>query len=205
MMRRFRHYPQIGGAKALPYDAEVDYLISNGQQYIDLGIVGKSDYDIEAEIGFARYETMFAFGSRYTRQKSALNFLSLTDSRRFDFGTEQWLIIDTDTGVLKRFTYNHSTRRFEYGDRTGVVSKSTFSNAYNMVLFGNNDRGTIARSNGVMIGRFNITDGEKTIDLISVRKGGKGYMYDRVTCKLYGNAVTGDGFPNECIGPDKIG
>lgn len=203
MMRRFRTYPQIGGAKPRPYDAEVDYLVSNGQQYIDLGIVGKSDYDIESEIGFARYETMFAFGSRYDPKKSALNFMSLTTTRRFDIGREQWLVTDPDTGVLKKFTYNHSSMRFEYGNSTGVVSASTFSNTINMVLFGNNTSGTIARSNGVMIGRFYITDGEKTIDLIPVRKGGKGYMYDRVTGELLGNTVTGYGFPAECIGPDK--
>lgn len=203
MMRRFRTYPQIGGAKALPYDAEVDYLVSNGQQYIDLGIVGKSDYDIEAEIGFAKYKTMFAFGSRYAPKQSALNFLSLTTTRRFDINEDQLLVTDPDTGVLKKFTYNHSSRRFEYGNSTGVVSASTFSNTINMVLFGNNTEGTITRSNGVMIGRFYITDGEKTIELIPIRKGGKGYMYDCVTGELLGNAATGDGFPAECIGPDK--
>ena len=36
-------------------------------------------------------------------------------------------------------------------------------------------------------------------DFIPVRKGGKGYMYDRVSKKLFGNKGTGD----FVVGPDK--
>lgn len=40
-----------------------------------------------------------------------------------------------------------------------------------------------------------ITDGVTTLDLIPVRKNGKGYMYDRISGELFG---TGDFI----VGPD---
>ena len=43
-------------------------------------------------------------------------------------------------------------------------------------------------------------DGTNEFDLIPVRKGSFGYMYDRVSGKLYGNAAGTGAF---VIGPDK--
>ena len=43
-------------------------------------------------------------------------------------------------------------------------------------------------------------EGETVLDLIPVRKDGVGYMYDRVSEKLYGNAADSGAF---IIGPDK--
>ena len=44
-----------------------------------------------------------------------------------------------------------------------------------------------------------IRNGEKVADIIAVRKDGVGYMYDRVSGQLFGNAGTGA----FVIGPDK--
>ena len=183
----------------LPYDAEVEYLQSTGTQYIDLGIVGKSEYDVRAEIGFALNATFFAFGSRLFQQGNAFNFLTIANARRFDYGESQYVIGDTETGVLKNFNFDHATGAYSYGSIDGLANKQTFSNGYKMILFGHNNGGQIVKSNGVMIGNFYISDRTNTLDLIPVRKDGVGMMYDRVSGELFGNAGTGEFI----VGPDK--
>ena len=183
----------------LPYNAEVEYLQSTGTQYIDLCIVGGSEYDVRAEIGFALKATFFAFGSRSEQEFRAFNFLTITNARRFDYGTEQYIIGDTEIGVLKDFNFDHATGAYSYGSIDGLAKKETFSNGLKMILFGHNNGGQIVKSNGVMIGKFYISDGTNTLDLIPVRKDGVGMMYDRVSGELFGNAGTGEFI----IGPDK--
>ena len=39
----------MGGAKGLPYDAEVEYLESTGTAYIDTGITPTLSYSVEME------------------------------------------------------------------------------------------------------------------------------------------------------------
>ena len=48
--------------------------------------------------------------------------------------------------------------------------------------------------------RLVTVEGETVLDLIPVRKDGVGYMYDRVSGKLYGNAADSGAF---IVGPDK--
>ena len=45
-----------------------------------------------------------------------------------------------------------------------------------------------------------LSDGTTTLDLIPVRKDGVGYMYDKISGKLFGKEETG----NFIIGPDKV-
>ena len=69
-----------------------------------------------------------------------------------------------------------------------------------MNLLSVNNISTVAYQNKVLLYSFSIEANSKAIlDLIPVRVGDVGYMYDRVSGQLFGNQGTGDFI----IGPDK--
>ena len=71
-------------------------------------------------------------------------------------------------------------------------------------LFAVNSAGTakiVPASAAVKIGSFRVEkNGEIKLDVVAVRKGTVGYLYDRVSGKLFGNAGSGDFI----VGPDVV-
>ena len=61
-----------------------------------------------------------------------------------------------------------------------------------MIIFGVNTNGTITAATQMTLYSFKIwKNGVFVRDYIPVRKGTVGYLYDRVSGKLFGNAGTG--------------
>jgi hypothetical protein len=179
----------------LPYDAEVEYLESTGTQYI-LNIpvtITNATYEIETKINVLRtfnYNNIFSFGRDVTT-------LECWYAGGFYYRHNQTRIGGSNFGGLNvtytyKFVFNGTTL-VSYKD--GVqYSSNNVSNCENpnvLRLFTRQDLNT-NNSNFRLYGFSLIKDNIKVLDLIPVRVGQTGYLYDKVSGTLFGNAGSGD-------------
>ena len=189
--------------KRLPYDAEVEYLESSGTEYINTerpipadfwfdatmditGTNGAYKTLLGARIGSADHDYQFSF-------QGANNYFLA----RYGNNSPQYYS-QLQTGMTRiriesggKLYINES-----FALQLGVGSPSD----NNMFIFALNNNGAVSQQ-AKYIRLYSLKYGgtNEEHDLIPVRKGAVGYLYDRVTGKLYGNAGTGD----FVVGPDK--
>ena len=200
MINRRRVY----GGKKLPYDAEIEYLESSGTQWINTGVYPDNKYSFDTKIAVLQDKYICIYwGCRnegnYLTQNSQcylnsnneqtgdankihLYSTSTTDNRNWNSG------IKPSVGVMYSFA--------------GMTVVSTMKKMiYPITLFAFNVMGSVITNVGLCrIGLFKAySQGEKIIDMIPVRVGQVGYMYDKVSGRLFGNAGTG----SFILGPDK--
>ena len=198
--------------KRLPYDAEVEYLESTGMQWIDTGVYATENTRVK--IAFSDYTQSGAwlFGARRGFQNAALGIYTNANTaenrwlRAFgNFISSGFTFSTVDLGV--------STFDYDCGHFTGTREKvpitvkftdtaSAFdSSPYNIYLWTVNLAGTPGAISSAKIYATQIwQNGVLVRDFIPVRKGSTGYLYDRVSGKLFGNAGTGD----FVLGPDVV-
>ena len=174
----------------VPYDAQIAYLESTGTQLIDTGIRGA---------GSGYLATTFqplnvGSSSTYWRYFGASNGTTKTD---------RTIAYNSGGRTIFEDGYNQVVLGTSRGDvytiqKTGynVPSGSTIGDA-NFQIFGYNGTTNIGN---VRFYSFSLWNSNDTLvrDYIPVRVGQVGYLYDRVTRKLYGNAGTG----SFTLGPD---
>lgn len=190
----------------LPYDAEVEYLEYDGNQYIDTGV--NPNQTIEAEIKFMPTNTntnSFALiGARnYASNTSNTSYFSLSiwsngtkialNDKGYDSG---W----NDILTLNEMHVAAITGRKLFVDGVQVVaSGKTTSFSYTNVTYGllrnhltsnnwDDRRGTSGRLYYVKIWK----GGALVRDFIPVRVGQIGYLYDQISGNLFGNLGTGN-------------
>ena len=195
-------------AEPLPYDAEVEYLESSGTQWIDTGIVRNLSTKI-----------------RYITTIMPMTASSTTNGPRALYvGTQGYFYFGYINGMLQAgqsgagstgipISFNQfynidvtfdpilKQMNIECNGITKQYSNFTYSNVptnATVWLFRiNNDTVCVGAS------RFKATKIYKNdilvMDFIPVRVGTIGYMYDKVSGQLFGNAGTGDFI----LGPDK--
>ena len=192
-----------GGEEPLPQGAvKVEYLESTGTQYIDTGIYPDQDTGVEIE-----FSTSFtnsdreAFGARsYSRYYELL--LDRSHYLYYQYGSST-PIIAYGTNNLNYY-YNWYADKNVLRDLSNktvlaTLPEQTFSISNTLYLFGLHSssfqRGLVGRicyckiySNQILVR-----------DFIPVRVGQVGYMYDKVSGTLIGNAGTGD----FVLGPEK--
>ena len=198
--------------KRLPYDAEIEYLESTGTQWIDSGVPLK--FPISADITLAMvspYGTLDAlpvFGLRYgggslgskfaiwfnkSQRKFALNY-GTYDSGYKDpvVQSEQVVNLRTDGAKL----YLNGSLIADGGTVITTDAPNT------LTLFQMRDISNVA-ARGQCVRYYSCkiySNGFLVRDFIPVRVGTTGYLYDRVSGKLFGNAGTGD----FVLGPDVV-
>lgn len=185
-------------ATGLPYDAEVEYLESTGTQYIDIDVMLGSS-DVVSLVGMPKNGNSF-FGN-VTDANTRFNLTGSTGVQRFYFGaggSGQYDASITFNQVHsyvcgRTFSIDGEVKNvFTVDDFTGTSTAYMFARRYTS---GPNDfiTGSIywlkVEHNGVLVR-----------DFIPVRKGGIGYMYDRVSGQLFGNQGSG----NFIVGPDVV-
>lgn len=211
-----RRRAMMTGGATLPYDAEVEYLESTGTQYIDTGRVFDSRYKYELTIGyFANNGAGFrCFGARsqYSpRPKSSYLTYYPDTSRIFFYAGNN--IPSNDGGATGRAPTLNMMRTLSIGvyptpymyiNETDAVTPGNYMQAeifqseYSLYLFADNTAGS-ASPHGCRISRYHVMDNDTSVqDLISVRVGSVGYLYDRVSDQLFGNAGSGA----FVVGPD---
>lgn len=179
-------------AVAVAYDAQVEYLESTGTQYIDTGIIIDESDSIVADVQFidngsTTYNTI---GESIDNDNSSYIFL------RIRYGS--WYVRFGSSSTSK------SSNRANYNRHLLELKKNSFSVDNYLISQPNYVSmpqvsyilGRIGSSTS-FFGRLfefeiiNQSDSNR-IDLIPVRCGTTGYMYDRVSGTLFGNDGTGD-------------
>ena len=192
--------------KRLSYDAEVEYLSSlEPGSYIDLGLNSTTDKFYNFEISFAlnASSAVIPFGyvygatARYGLWSDSGNwYVGANSSNSIDLGAK-----DTD---WHHVLTNFGTSVEVDGSTLAIGGGSVRSNiGLNLFASVTSSSGATSRSlSRAKISMFRIwdTDGNLLRDMIPVRVGTTGYLYDRVSGTLFGNQGTGD----FVLGPDVV-
>jgi hypothetical protein len=184
--------------KRLPYDAEVEFLESTGTQWIDTGVLanGEFDFDYMFRMNTLQGNTV-GMGARSASQFLTALQINTNNEITFAYLSTVWPKIKISSNIDYRVQLS-----FHSGSQSATVNDT--------VLFTDNKVGTellnlpiyiFKRSNSAtettygLVGRFYFCkiwqNGVLVRDYIPVRKGTVGYLYDRVSGKLFGNAGTG--------------
>ena len=183
--------------KRLPYDAEVEYLESTGTQYVDLGLNSTTDKFYNFEISFALTAATspipfgYAYGgtARYGLWNTGTNwFVGANNNNSIDLGAK-----DTDLHhVLTDFGTSVEVDGNTLAIGGGSVRANIGLNLFARVNSASGATSRILSKAKIFMFRIWDTGGNLLRDYIPVRKGTVGYLYDRVSGKLFGNAGTGD-------------
>lgn len=211
-MSTFRRRLMMAGKKGLPYDAEIEYIGTtgvngtDGTQIIDTGVKASNKIQFDFDIATDYANGRFIFGAGTRTNTNALTIFNKYESGatdngiRYDFRnftgfipTKNVQLIDLNT----RVNFNNRTYvyRLNYESKYVNVTNGTFTTSLNILMFGRTQNSsTIQYAKGCMkcyyLKLWN--DGVLVRDMIPVRVGTVGYMYDKVTKALFGNAGTGD-------------
>lgn len=194
--------------EGIAYDALVDYIAGTGTQYIDLGLklTNLHRLYLEFSIDNTSQAGQRIFGSRSGSSSNGFAVMMASTAPLF---ADMWssayraLVRPTTANIVYVVEMDKNARTIKSGgvvlaSNTTLVSQ-TFTTPANVRLFDSH--------NGVggtnFIGKIyscKIWNGETLVrDLVPVRVGTTGYMYDLVGKVLYGNVGTG----SFTVGPDK--
>ena len=206
-----------------PYDAEVQYLYSEGYQAINTGFVGTGYDEFEVDVAVNSLENprgnypfwhdVFGASKNTRDHKHYLALLKAQNATTYPVYYYNTYNV-TQYSSLHPTTFNDTTIRQKHkfkGKVNDIYIDGTLNHPnYNSVpspnlevpyyLFANNTNNEIQYPSYIKIYMFKLwdKDGNLVRDMIPVRKNNVGYMYDRVTHKLYGNIGQG----SLGIGPD---
>lgn len=189
----------------MPYESKVEYLKSNGNQYLDIGIIPKSGYRAICEYMLEKKFTdpRAFFGQRTSYQGSNAFSVFLTcDTSPQDYFVQY----ASDQGKVSVVNAPNILHTVELGKKSYLDSNllktvtTTFNGTYTISIFAihQNFQGSVnyndRRMKDCRVYSFKLYNDSDTLifDGIPVRKGTKGYMYDRVSGRLFNNLGTGN-------------
>lgn len=196
--------------KKRPYYVELEYLEATGTQYIDTGLYGTTQSQVDIVFGMTSAESSAAyngavFGGRTSQTSNTFTMFKLASATpqyfRFDYNGQR------QAANANQITWNNTSKyRFEYDSTKCLTTNITTgeSHSENLVppssittsticLFCVNTSGTKGTYFSGRIYRYWYTDGTNSIDLIPVLDWNYvPCMYDRVTDQLFYNAGTGN-------------
>ena len=195
-----------GGGAPLPYDAEIEYLKSDRKQYIELPYPFDNTDFVELEAGLtSMVPDDFLVTSKKWNNKD-YNRFSLAGIGDYA-GNYGFYYGDRGTGniFVPNTAGDHNAHLWRYQNYicqivdlglTMDVSEIPFAGTTtNLVLFWSYK----GANPGVIYSFKHKKATGEILDLIPVRVGQVGYMYDKVSKKLFGNNGTG----SFILGPDK--
>lgn len=204
----------LAGA-ALPYDAEVEYLESTGTQYIDADYIPTIDSKMELDIMCLSQNSSYtgvAFCGNYFNSAHVFGL-----GRNSGNGLIGYFGNKSNVNLTRTFYVNVRYKTSINKDTlscTNVETQASTSTTMGVTSFGTSSRSLYLLNGNTMTGDLRIHANWKLFgcklfsqsslvrDFIPVRVGSGaeavGYMYDRVSGELFGNAGTGA----FVIGPD---
>lgn len=189
----------MGGAKTLPYDAEVEYITTDQiGPWINTGVlITKMSFVINFTLSFTSVTPRkFPLG---VYGQSGDGYIAIANGGRVEGTTPIFYV--SDDGVKHGFSISYNnfiidgvnygrSRNYFYLHKTHPLCLFTAQVYY---------AGTL-NAIGCRLHGLQVIDGSNFIcDLIPVRVGTTGYMYDKVSGALFGNNGTGAFI----VGPDK--
>lgn len=191
---------QIKDVQTLPYDAEVEWIGSDGvnKPYIDLGVNPSNASRLE--VTYSKASGVVNIAGARTGAGVGQFILSTSSNGKAgaSYAGQRYDGLTTDanehTAILNGRTYYYD------GFARKNFTAATFNTSCSLLLMGMNNGGTasVAVSELRIHAAKYVSNGVE-FDLIPVRRGSVGYLYDRVSGHLFGNAGTG----SFLIGADK--
>ena len=185
--------------KALPYDAEVEYLESTGTQWVDS--LCKSTETLEFRVKLDN--------SKMTNRPQSLGYFGTIGHWGNLFGTYRrkkpiiwirptWRYVGSELGMIEAYCGLDSITINGVVCQKSIDSGNTYGG--NIEIFRGKDGYSEIKMYSMQIYDKGVSaDGTLVRDFFPVRVGDVGYLYDRVSCQLFGNSGTGEFI----IGPDK--
>ena len=183
-----------------PYDAQVEWIKTDGSAYIDTGISGKCRFEIVGGITKAQANAVGFFGSRTTNLSNAFcifwfgNQTSNANKVRWDMGTGNSTQVQklTYSQIANDSKFSYNSSLFFAGTEyiTPALNSQSPSSGNHYLMAINTDGSVSGLQNGTYIKNASIigTDGTLLRVFIPVRKNEVGYLYDTVSGTLFGNA-----------------
>lgn len=190
LLNRRRYMGASGGVAPLPYDAEIEYLEATGTQWISSDVIFKKGITVicEAQYTGDYNKTQILFGPGAGSSLWCGNVdnkgWGICVSAKGDSSVKTKVSMEYGTGVYKRLYLNDVLEDTLSDGKTSTNPIGIF-NSYNGSYF----------SKAILwyIKFIDNTDNDKLLfDAIPVRIGTTGYLYDKVSKSLLGNAGTGD-------------
>lgn len=185
----------------VPYDARVEYLESSGTQYIDLGIKAYNTDVVMIKFQLLSIPT-YSVGLFGCRTAINLRQLMLTVSGtspnplNYNVGWSTSLQILSPVDLFEHTIEMDLENKIVTVDGTNQYSTGAFQALeYDLYLLNRNFAG-VAQS--PVTARIMALSIGSRMNLIPVRVGQVGYMYDTISRRLLGNVGTGDFI----VGPD---
>lgn len=190
---------------ALPYDAEIAYLESEGGAYINTGIIPSSDIRLTIDGLYpANAGSNLVCGAIEQNNGTYQRFHIGITNGYFQGGVgTQYGNIGTFSVAKKQFIISgrDSTASVEANGSTSSFTGNSTYPTIPIFLFARNFDGTASNFHEFRLYSADIysySNDYKIMDLIPVRVGQTGYLYDKVSGQLFGNAGTG----SFILGPD---
>lgn len=213
MIELARRRMMMGGS-ALPYDAEVEYIENDGQCIIDSKVNSNSNLTIEAKFYRPRITgTIYGhwlYGGRNLNNTIQMQGLLLLPANSTDFSQVRYYnssqLPRNYEGIVRVLQSRNIFMELEHNDIV-TFDRYSFSFDTSIWIFGfNASTGTHTYNNthaGSRLYYWRVSNGSIVLqDLIPVRKGNRGMMYDRVTGQIFDRID--DGLDAHFIpGPDK--
>lgn len=190
----------------LPYDAEVEYLESDGGAFIDTGIVMQSrNFEIIIKYQWVgstvnQFETFIGYMSSNSYNMPRSGFHKYNGSWMYGTNVSQVsdVAVDNNIHIARLLGIASSNKEELYIDGNLITTATTSSTG----IGGNNlsyyafarhrpntfDNPAKARIMNIRVITNNISQYAQTYDFIPVRKNGVGYLYEKVSGELFGNA-----------------
>ena len=188
--------------KRLPYDAEVEFLESTGTQYIDVDaskVATASRYVCYGQYMVSSNQAMM-WSHGYRGIRSYGGYIGFVTGKYATTNTtviyDTGCIIDFDAVSLKGILTSPSGTELA----NVTIGSSSASGGLRIFAASETATGYLASQSRLYFIRVYDAAGNILFDYIPVRKGTVGYLYDRVSGKLFGNAGTGD----FVLGPDVV-
>lgn len=180
------------GGSALPYDAEVEYLESTGAQYIDADVLLHSTTAYNYSFEFKCYAP--------TQTDMSTIFNCMFENKSMNWPGET---IRYEKPSGNRINYSNNTGNINSAWNGPFYLNTTFvakggnrgtDKAHNTptTIFASWKNGAPYRLSILKLYYFKLINNDVLVrDFVPVRKNGVGYLYDRVSGQLFGNAGTG--------------
>lgn len=185
---------QTGGG--LPYDAQVEWLKSDGDAYINTGIMTTSNIRVIATFTMLSGESTNCaiYGGRVANNNNSnVLFCNISGGKwSWRYGNVNKEAAATLTGTFTASNKAAANVMVISGASSVSITSNTasFTTNYPMYLFCMNNGGSNTYSSPyIEMKSVEMYNGSTLVrNYIPVRKNGVGYLYDRVSGNLFGNA-----------------
>ena len=179
----------------MPYDSKIEYLESSGNQYIDTGHILNGNDKVDIVYDRLGYGIIFGSRSSYNTKECSITNESGNNHKyyiKFGITGQQQILYESNTQPTGTVSVHIESGDIKVNGTTvsTALYGSNFFNG-NCFLFLINQNGSAYSGTQKFPKRIRSFKIEGILDLIPVRRGNVGYMYDKVSGKLFGNAGTG--------------